>query len=104
MCTHSLDTDIQFAGDTFAGDTEASRPASKVERVASDSAITTKAKSEILATEGLKSLQISVETHNRVVQLSGFVDNADMKRLAEEVVSRVEGVRSVKNSLIVKKN
>lgn len=70
--------------------------------VASDSLITTKAKAEILATENLKSLQISVETHKGEVILSGFVDNEAAKTKAEEVVSKIEGVKSVKNSLEVK--
>lgn len=73
-----------------------------VKRVASDSLITTKAKAEILGTEGLKSLQISVETRKGEVILSGFVDNEAAKMKAEEVVSKIDGVKSVKNSLEVK--
>lgn len=73
-----------------------------VKHVIDDSVITTKAKAEILATKGLKSLQISVETHKGIVILSGFVDNEAAKAKAEEVVSRIEGVRSVSNSLVVK--
>lgn len=73
-----------------------------VKRVVSDSVITTKAKAEILATKDLKSLQISVETHKGEVLLSGFVDNAAAKAKAEEVVSKIDGVKSVKNSLEVK--
>jgi hyperosmotically inducible protein len=64
--------------------------------------ITTKAKAKILETKGLKSLQISVETHQGEVLLSGFVDSAEAKAKAEEVVSQIEGVKSVKNSLEVK--
>ena len=73
-----------------------------VKRVASDSVITTKAKAEILGTEGLKSLQISVETLKGEVILSGFVDNDAAKIKAEEVVSKIDGVKSVKNSLVVR--
>lgn len=69
---------------------------------ASDSLITTKAKAEILGTENLKSLQISVETHKGEVILSGFVDNEAAKLKAAEVVSKIEGVKSVKNSLEIK--
>ena len=64
--------------------------------------ITSKAKAEILGTEGLKSLQISVETHKGEVILSGFVDNEAAKTKAGEVVSKIEGVKTVKNSLEVK--
>lgn len=73
-----------------------------VELVVDDSVITTKAKAEILATKGLKSLDISVETHKGEVILSGFVDNQAAKTKAEQVVAKIEGVKSVKNSLEVK--
>lgn len=68
-----------------------------------DSVITTKAKAELLATKDLRSLQVSVETRKGQVILSGFVDNAAMKAKAEEVVAKIDGVKSVKNSLVVKK-
>lgn len=71
-------------------------------RVVSDSVITTKAKAKILSTKDLKSLQISVETHQGEVLLSGFVDSEAAKQKAEEVVSQINGVKSVKNSLEVK--
>jgi hyperosmotically inducible periplasmic protein len=71
-------------------------------RVVDDSVITTKAKATILATKDLKSLQISVETHKGEVILSGFVDNEAAKMKAEEVVLKIDGVKSVKNSLEVK--
>lgn len=67
-----------------------------------DSTITTKAKAKILGTKGLKSMQISVETHEGEVILSGFVDSEDAKTKAGEVVASVKGVKSVKNSLEVK--
>lgn len=70
-----------------------------VGNIIDDSIITAKAKAEILGTPELKSLQISVETRDGEVILSGFVDNAAAKMKAEEVVSKVEGVKIVKNSL-----
>lgn len=70
--------------------------------VIDDSVITTKAKAKILATEHLKTLQISVETHLGEVILSGFVDSAMAKAKAEEVVLSIEGVKSVKNGLEVR--
>jgi hyperosmotically inducible protein len=73
-----------------------------VARVVDDSVITAKAKAEILATKDLKSLQVSVETRKGEVILSGFVDNEAAKMKAEEVVSKIDGVKSVKNSLEVK--
>lgn len=70
--------------------------------VVSDSVITTKAKTDILATKGLKSLQISVETHQGEIILSGFVDSEEAKAKAEEVVAKIKGVKSVKNSLEIR--
>jgi len=71
--------------------------------VMSDSLITTKVKTAILAEKGLKTMQISVETHKGVVILSGFVDSATQITRAEQVAKGVEGVKSVKNSLVLKK-
>ena len=82
-----------------------SKPAptnSSVGMVIDDSIITTKAKAEILGTKNLKSLQISVETRQGEVILSGFVDTEAAKMKAEEVVSKIEGVKSVTNGLEVK--
>jgi hyperosmotically inducible periplasmic protein len=73
-----------------------------VGRVVDDSVITAKAKAEILGSKDLKSLQISVETRKGEVILSGFVDNQAMKDKAEKVVAKIDGVKSVKNSLEIK--
>lgn len=74
----------------------------KVEQVATDSAITAKAKAALLAEKNLKSLNISVETYKGDVILSGFVSSKEMKEKAGYLVSKVEGVKSVKNALVVK--
>ena len=73
-----------------------------VKRVVSDSSITTKAKTELLAEKGLKSTQISVKTYKGQVILSGFVDDELSKVKAETIVTKIEGVNSVKNSLVVR--
>ena len=67
-----------------------------------DSAITTKVKAAIVNEPTLKVFQINVETFKGEVQLSGFVDTAQSVRKAGEVARGVKGVKSVKNSLIVK--
>lgn len=67
-----------------------------------DSVITTKIKSKILEEDKLKTLQINVKTFKGVVQLSGFVDSSQSVTKAGEIASRVEGVKDVKNDLIVK--
>lgn len=65
-------------------------------------AITTKVKAAILNEPTLKSMQISVETFKDAVQLSGFVDSSASRSKAGEVARNVEGVKSVKNDLVVK--
>ncbi len=67
-----------------------------------DSVITTKVKSLIASDDFLKSFQISVESHKGIVQLSGFVDSQKAVSQAGQVTRGVEGVKSVKNDLIVK--
>ena len=67
-----------------------------------DTVVTTKVKAVILNEPSLKSAEINVETFKGVVQLSGFVNSqADINK-AVEVVSKVSGVKSVKNDMRVK--
>ena len=67
-----------------------------------DSTITAKVKAAIFDDPALKVFDISVETFKGVVQLSGFVNSADIRSRAGVVAGRVSGVQSVKNSLVVK--
>ncbi len=67
-----------------------------------DSVITTKVKALIAEDGFLKSFQISVKTYKGTVQLSGFVDSKETAAKAGQIARSVKGVRSVKNSLIVK--
>ncbi|MBU1055160.1 MAG: BON domain-containing protein [Proteobacteria bacterium] len=67
-----------------------------------DSVITTKVKSLLGADDFLKSFQISVKTYQGTVQLSGFVNSQKAVYKAGEIVRSVNGVKSVKNDLIVK--
>jgi osmotically-inducible protein OsmY len=67
-----------------------------------DSVITTKVKSLLANDDFFKSFQISVETYKGTVQLSGFVNSQQAVGKAGEIVRSVQGVKSVKNNLIVK--
>jgi hyperosmotically inducible protein len=68
-----------------------------------DSVITTKVKSQLAGDDFLKSFEISVETYKGIVQLSGFVDSQKAINKAGEIARGVNGVKSVKNNLNVKK-
>ena len=67
-----------------------------------DTVITTKVKSQLAADDFLKSFQISVESRKGIVQLSGFVDSRKAVDKADQITRGVEGVKSVRNDLIVK--
>ena len=65
-------------------------------------AISTKVKTK-LAADGSAALaqQVKVETLKDVVQLSGFVPSDNDRTKAEQIAWSVEGVRGVKNDIIV---
>jgi len=67
-----------------------------------DSVITTKVKSLLANDDFFKSFEISVETYKGTVQLSGFVNSRYAVNKAGEIARSVQGVKSVKNNLIVK--
>jgi osmotically-inducible protein OsmY len=67
-----------------------------------DSFITTKVKGALFEDPDLKSREIDVETFKGVVQLSGFVGSKEEKQKAVEVASKVSGVKSVKDSMVLK--
>jgi hyperosmotically inducible periplasmic protein len=71
-------------------------------RFMDDSGITAKVKSSLLKDETVKGLNVNVTTYRGDVQLSGFVDTLQEKQRAGEIASRVEGVQTVKNDLLVK--
>ena len=74
----------------------------ETKRVASDSAITSKIKSKYLVEKNFKSFDVSVETKDGIVVLSGFVDNQATKTRAGQIAAAVKGVKSVSNGLVVK--
>ena len=67
-----------------------------------DSVITTKVKTLLANDDFFKSFEISVETFKGTVQLSGFVNSRQAVNKAGEIARGVNGVKSVKNNLIVK--
>ena len=74
----------------------------KAGEVFDDAAITAKVKAAILAEEGLKVLQINVDTMKGVVTLSGSVDTQQNSDKAKEIAGAVAGVKEVENKLVVK--
>jgi hyperosmotically inducible protein len=68
-----------------------------------DGIITSQVKAALLADVNVKSFDIAVVTRKDEVQLSGFVDNQSQIDRAIEVARGVEGVRSVRNEMSIKK-
>jgi osmotically-inducible protein OsmY len=67
-----------------------------------NSAITAKVKSALASDEVVKAREINVDTFRGIVQLSGFVNTSAEKERAEQVASRIQGVREVRNNITVK--
>ncbi len=82
--------------DSVASKTD--KAAKKTGKFASDSWITTKVKSDLLADSVTKGLDISVKTSNGVVALSGTVASDDAVAHVEDIAKKVKGVKSVDSS------
>ncbi|WP_312240926.1 molecular chaperone OsmY [Pantoea sp.] len=104
-----------LSGSALAADTSMSQKADsagdkidssmkKVGGFMDDSAVTAKAKAALVDDETIKSTDISVETHQGVVTLSGFVASPEQSEKAVAVVKKVEGVKSVSDKLHVKES
>jgi hyperosmotically inducible periplasmic protein len=83
---------------TPASHGSAHKAMANTERVGSDSWITTKVKSEIMADSVSKGFKVSVKTVNGVVMLSGVLPNDDAVAHVKDIAQNVEGVKSVKAS------
>lgn len=67
-----------------------------------DASITTSVKAKFIEDKNVDASAISVETLNGTVQLSGFAKNATERVQAERIAGAVKGVKSVKNSIVLK--
>ncbi|NLJ92412.1 MAG: molecular chaperone OsmY [Aeromonadales bacterium] len=76
--------------------------ANKAESYVDDSVVTTKVKAELLKADHIKSNDISVETNDGIVTLTGFVASQDQVKEAIAVTEKVDGVKSVSDKLNVK--
>jgi len=74
------------------------KAAKKTGKYASDSWITTKVKSDLLADSVTKGLDISVKTSNGVVALSGTVADNGTADHVKDIAAKVRGVKSVDTS------
>lgn len=69
-----------------------------------DAAVTAKVKSAIATDAGARTAgAVNVETYRGVVQLTGFVDSEEQATRAVSAAKKVQGVRSVKNDIRIKR-
>lgn len=69
-----------------------------------DAALTAKVKSAIATDAGARTASaVNVDTYRGVVQLTGFVDSEDQATRAVSAAKKVQGVRSVKNDIRLKR-
>jgi osmotically-inducible protein OsmY len=69
-----------------------------------DAALTAKVKTAIATDAGAKTAAaVNVDTYRGVVQLTGFLDSEDQVTRAVSAAKKVQGVRSVKNDIRLKR-
>jgi osmotically-inducible protein OsmY len=66
-----------------------------------DATLTAKVKSALIAEPNLRSMTINVDSTAGVITLKGTTDSQENRQRAAQVASAVEGVRDVKNELVV---
>lgn len=71
--------------------------------VGSDAALAARVKAALSTDPGLRSIKVAVNADNGVITLSGTADTPAKSNQAETVALQVEGVRSVKNEMVVVK-
>jgi hyperosmotically inducible periplasmic protein len=67
-----------------------------------DATITTQIKSRMLNDPAVAGTSISIETLNGTAMLSGFAKSSSEKAAAERIARDVNGVKSVKNEIVVR--
>ena len=73
----------------------------KTERVMSDSWVTTKVKSELLADSLTKGFKVSVKTRHGAVTLKGKLPNREAIGQVKAIAEKVQGVKSVSTAGLV---
>lgn len=67
-----------------------------------DSVITARVKAAFVKDKDVSALAVNVKTDKGIVLLSGFVENEQQIRRAQEIALSITGVKSVKSNLVVK--
>jgi hyperosmotically inducible periplasmic protein len=67
-----------------------------------DAAITTQVKAKLAEDPTVSAMRISVETLEGTVQLAGFATNESEKARAAQITRNVNGVKNIRNNIIVR--
>lgn len=78
------------------------RDQSTVGQYVDDATITTQVKAKFVENKEVAATSIHVETLNGTVQLSGFAKSSSEKSRAEAIARDVNGVKAVKNDIVVR--
>lgn len=83
---------------------EVERAADDLMQNVSDATTTAMVKTKLLANGNTKGLKINVDTNDDVVTLTGSVESAEIRDLAEQLAQNTDSVKSVNNRLEVMKD
>jgi hyperosmotically inducible protein len=89
---------VKSVDDQLSAPSRVHKAVAESEQVGSDSWITTKVKTDILAHSVSKGFEVHVKTINGVVMLRGTLPNDDAIAHVKDLTERVEGVKSVDTS------
>jgi hyperosmotically inducible protein len=80
----------------------ANPPDRSVGQVVDDKTLTANVKTALMTNPDYKFGDVTVDTMNGTVQLSGFVNTADQQSKAVDIAKGVQGVKDVQNKMTVK--
>ncbi len=95
-----VDDDLQTPTVAGAGPSKMDKATAKTKRVASDTWITTKVKSEITADSLTRGFDVSVTTTHGVVVLKGALASQSAIDHVKDLTEKVKGVKSVDTSML----
>lgn len=91
----SVDVDVNTPAATGSMQAKTQKVATTTKEAVSDSWITTKVKSAILADSISKGFEVAVDTRNGVVMLDGKLANREAIDHVKDIAMKIEGVKSV---------
>ena len=102
MITSKFLAAAMVASTLVLGGCAVTRDQSTVGQYVDDAAISTQVKARFAESPEVSAMAIKVETLNGTVQLSGFAKSSSERNAAESIARHVNGVRSVKNDIVVR--